>query len=549
MADEQTSYPLRPPVPLRPRPEPAGVPAEQVMPAVPISSSDDVARPAVGATAEAGAGRLVGGRYRLLERLGTGGMGTVWRARDEVVERDVAVKEPRVPETFTPAERRTVCLRMEREARAAARIDHPSVVAIYDVVSEDGRPWIVMELVRGRSLAEALEEGTLAPQEAARIGLAVLGALTAAHEAGVLHRDVKPGNVMLGRHDRVILTDFGIAQVEGEQKLTETGGFIGSPEYIAPERVLGRRPGPESDLWSLGVMLYQAVEGVSPFRRQTTPSTLQAILLAELPPPQQAGELTALLSGLLRKEPESRLTAPGARPMLQALTVAIPAPATPCLSTLAAPAPTAAPESWAAAPMGRWLRSRRGIAAGAVAAVTVLVLTAVMVMSGDGVPEGWKRYDEYRMNLGVAAPADWTIQTHDDLDNQSGAYRGTSYSSPKGDVWIWVARQEKATETPRGTADRWKAEHERETPPQGGAPRTAKVESATHQGRDAAILTETYSGNGEGAPRRLLLTLIVVTSRQERLTLAVDVPDGKTATQTAKGLFDKARATFEIRNL
>ncbi|MFF5636940.1 serine/threonine-protein kinase [Streptomyces sp. NPDC012825] len=216
-------------------------------------------------------------------------MGTVWRARDEVVDRDVAVKEPRVPEHFSAAERRTAHERMRREARAAARIDHPSVVTLHDVVVEDGRPWIVRELLRGRSLAEILDEGTLDPREAARIGRAVLDALHAAHEAGVLHRDVKPGNVMVRRHGRVVLTDSGVAQVEGGQKLTETGSFIGSPEYLAPERVLGRRPGPESDLWSLGVTPYQAVEGVSPFRRQTTPSTLQAILLAELPRPGARG--------------------------------------------------------------------------------------------------------------------------------------------------------------------------------------------------------------------------------------------------------------------
>ncbi|MFJ6793792.1 serine/threonine-protein kinase [Streptomyces sp. NPDC091268] len=497
-----------------------------------------------GAGPESGAGRLVGGRYRLLERLGAGGMGTVWRAHDEVVDRDVAIKEPRVPENFTPAERRTAHLRMEREARAAARIDHPSVVAIHDVVSEDGRPWIVMELLRGRSLAEALEEGTLAPQEAARIGLAVLGALTAAHEAGVLHRDVKPGNVMLGRHDRVVLTDFGIAQVEGEQKLTETGGFIGSPEYIAPERVLGRRPGPESDLWSLGVMLYQAVEGVSPFRRQTTPSTLQAILLAELPPPQQAGELAALLGGLLRKEPEGRLTAQGARPMLHALTAVAPKATAPYAPTRAA---GASPAQRAPAPVRRWLRSRTGMAAGATSAIAVLAVTLALVMSDDGVPDGWKRYDEYRMHLSVAAPADWTIKTHDDLDKEGGAYRGTSYTSPKEPVWIGVDRKEKVTETARAIADRWKSEHEKETPPPGGSPRVTKVESTTRQGRDAAVLTETYSQNSKEAPRRLLKTLIVVTSHQERLTLTVDVPDGKDASGKAEDLFDKALTTYQIR--
>ncbi|MER7195705.1 serine/threonine-protein kinase [Streptomyces flaveolus] len=495
-----------------------------------------------GADRQAGAGRLVGGRYRLLERLGAGGMGTVWRARDEVVERDVAIKEPQVPENLGAAERRTAFLRIEREARAAARIDHPSVVTIHDVVGEAGRPWIVMELLRGKSLAELLDEGTLAPAEAARIGLAVLGALAAAHEAGVLHRDVKPGNVMVGRHDRVVLTDFGIAQVEGEQKLTETGAFIGSPEYIAPERVLGRRPGPESDLWSLGVMLYLAVEGVSPFRRQTTPSTLQAVLLAELPPPQNAGELSGLITGLLRKEPESRLTAQAVQPLLHTLT--LPAPPPPPRHP---PAPASGLAATAKHPV--WRRNPRiSVAVAAVAALAVTAATVVLT-DQDDVPDGWKRYDEYRMNLSVAAPADWTITTEDSLGGEDGPYRGTRYTSPKGDMSLLVDRKEKVTETPRAVAERWKSEHEATVPPDGGSPSVATIESTTHQGRDAAVITESYSENSDGTPRRLSKVLIVTTSGQERLTLGVNLPDSKTARKTADDLLAKARATFRIRNL
>ncbi|WP_229869629.1 serine/threonine-protein kinase [Streptomyces flaveolus] len=536
--EEPTSYGLQPPA------------------AAPAAGDEDAAgggheatavrpphvRTGTGADRQAGAGRLVGGRYRLLERLGAGGMGTVWRARDEVVERDVAIKEPQVPENLGAAERRTAFLRIEREARAAARIDHPSVVTIHDVVSEAGRPWIVMELLRGKSLAELLDEGTLAPAEAARIGLAVLGALAAAHEAGVLHRDVKPGNVMVGRHDRVVLTDFGIAQVEGEQKLTETGAFIGSPEYIAPERVLGRRPGPESDLWSLGVMLYLAVEGVSPFRRQTTASTLQAVLLAELPPPQNAGELTGLITGLLRKEPEGRLTAQAAQPLLHTLTLPVPPPPP-------RHPPVAAPGRAAAAQRPVWRRHpRMSVAVAAVAALAVTAATVVLT-DQDDVPAGWKRYDEYRMNLSVAAPADWTITTEDSLGTEDGPYRGTRYTSPKGDMSLLVDRKEKVTETPRAVAERWKSEHEAAVPPNGGSPSVATIESTTHQGRDAAVITESYSENSDGTPRRLSKVLIVTTSGQERLTLGFNLPDGKTARKTADDLLTKARATFRIRNL
>lgn len=217
---------------------------------------------------EPGSERLIAGRYRLLSPLGEGGMGTVWRARDEVLHREVAVKEVRAPHGLATSEVERLYARLEREAWAAARVANRNVVTVYDVATQDGRPWIVMELVRGISLAELLDaEGPLTPQRAAHIGAEVLSALRAAHEAGVLHRDVKPANVLLSNDGRVVLTDFGIAQVEGSSALTMTGEVIGSPEFLAPERALGRTPGPESDLWSLGVLLYAAVEGNSPSGR------------------------------------------------------------------------------------------------------------------------------------------------------------------------------------------------------------------------------------------------------------------------------------------
>lgn len=217
---------------------------------------------------EPGSERLIAGRYRLLSPLGEGGMGTVWRARDELLSREVAVKEVRAPSGLPGADIERMYARLEREAWAAARISNRNVVTVYDVATQDHRPWIVMELVRGISLAELLEaEGPLTPQRAAHIGAEVLAALRAAHEAGVLHRDVKPANVLLSNDGRVVLTDFGIAMVEGSSALTMTGEVIGSPEFLAPERALGRTPGPESDLWSLGVLLYAAVEGNSPFGR------------------------------------------------------------------------------------------------------------------------------------------------------------------------------------------------------------------------------------------------------------------------------------------
>ncbi|MFE6837653.1 serine/threonine-protein kinase [Streptomyces sp. NPDC057705] len=262
--------------------------------------------------------RVVSGRYRLLEPIGRGGMGIVWRARDEVLARDVAVKEVRAPAGLDPAELQRMYRRLEREAWAAARVSHRGVVTVYDVASEDGRPWIVMELVRGLSLADALEaEGPMTPQRAAHIGEQVLAALRSAHDAGVLHRDVKPGNVLIANDGRVVLSDFGIASLEGSSAITMTGEVVGSPEFLAPERALGRDPGPGSDLWSLGVMLYAAVEGVTPFRRATPLDTLRAVVDAELPPARRAGPLEPVLEGLLRKDPAERLPAAEAARMLR----------------------------------------------------------------------------------------------------------------------------------------------------------------------------------------------------------------------------------------
>lgn len=259
---------------------------------------------------EPGTERVIAGRYRLLSPLGEGGMGTVWRARDEVLQREVAVKEVRAPAGLASGDVERMYARLEREAWAAARVANRNVVTVYDVATEDGRPWIVMELVRGMSLADLLEaEGPLTPQRTAHIGAEVLSALRAAHDAGVLHRDVKPANVLMSNDGRVVLTDFGIAMVEGSSALTMTGEVIGSPEFLAPERALGRTPGPESDLWALGVLLYAAVEGHSPFRQNTPLSTLRAIVDEELPTPQLAGPLTPVIEGLLRKDPAERLSA------------------------------------------------------------------------------------------------------------------------------------------------------------------------------------------------------------------------------------------------
>ncbi|MET9432860.1 serine/threonine-protein kinase [Streptomyces sp. NPDC006551] len=260
---------------------------------------------------------MLAGRYRLGETIGRGGMGKVWRAHDEVLHRIVAVKELTAGRFVAEADRLVLHARTQKEARAAARITHPGVVTVHDVLEHDDRPWIVMQYVDGPSLADAAKEaGTIEPREAARIGLHVLGALRAAHAAGVLHRDVKPGNVLLARDGRVLLTDFGIAAIEGDSTITRTGELVGSIDYLAPERVRGGDPGPASDLWSLGATLYTAVEGSSPFRRSSPISTMQAVVTEEPSHPGKAGPLAPVIVALLRKDPAHRPLADEAERML-----------------------------------------------------------------------------------------------------------------------------------------------------------------------------------------------------------------------------------------
>ncbi|MHB9859658.1 serine/threonine-protein kinase [Streptomyces sp. YIM S03343] len=262
-------------------------------------------------------GLLLAGRYRLAESIGSGGMGRVWRAHDEVLHRTVAIKELTAALYVSESDRDLLLARTRAEARAAARINHSAVVTVHDVLEHDGRPWIVMELVEGHSLADAVKErGRIEPREAARIGLWVLRALRAAHKAGVLHRDVKPGNVLLGDDGRVLITDFGIAQIEGDTTITRTGEVVGSVDYLAPERVRGHDPGPASDLWALGATLYTAVDGRSPFRRTSPLSTMQAVVEEEIGEPQHADALGPVISALLRKDPAARPDAEETEQML-----------------------------------------------------------------------------------------------------------------------------------------------------------------------------------------------------------------------------------------
>ncbi|AXG78534.1 serine/threonine-protein kinase [Streptomyces paludis] len=266
-------------------------------------------------------GRLIAGRYRIAGLIGRGGMGTVWRAEDLVLDREVALKRLHAtPDRLSADEIATLHERSRREARSAARIAHPHVVVVHDVVEDDGVPCLVMEYVRSVTLGSLLADGAAVPvREAVRIGLAMTGALRAAHTAGVVHRDVKPANVLLGDDGRIVLTDFGIALPSGASTLTATGEMIGSVRYMAPERVRGRTAGPASDLWSLGATLYRAVEGRLPFDRVTAMEMAYAIAVDPPGPTKLAGPLGPLIEALLAKEPEERPSAEEAERTLRTL--------------------------------------------------------------------------------------------------------------------------------------------------------------------------------------------------------------------------------------
>ncbi|MER5326947.1 serine/threonine-protein kinase [Streptosporangium roseum] len=343
---------------------------------------------------------LIGARYRLLEHIGRGGMGTVWRARDEVLGRDVAVKEVIPSPDLTGPERDVFTVRTLREARAAGRIGHPGVATVYDVIEEQGRPWIVMQLVDSRTLGAVVrEDGPLPPARVAQIGLEVLGALLAAHRAGVLHRDVKPDNVLLSKDGRAVLTDFGIAVLEGDSSVTRTGALIGTPAFIAPERASGGPAEFASDLWSLGVTLYMAVEGRSPFERAHPLATLSAVMHEEPAPLRFAGSLGPVVFGLLRKDPAQRMSADDVQIHLRAIVNGTePQPTAPI--ALPVPPPRAPVQAGAAVPStdadpgvaGRGGRRRPAVAALAAAVVAVALTSGgaawVALNSSAGSPEG-----------------------------------------------------------------------------------------------------------------------------------------------------------------
>src|SRR3989440_11630258 len=250
-------------------------------------------------------GRVIAGRYRLQALLGRGAMGVVWRARDQLLDRDVAVKDVQIADALTDQERAHAYQRTLREAKTAARLNHPAVVTVYDVAEDEGRPWIVMQLVHAQSLDQVLAtSGPLSPRRAAEVGRQLLSALDVAHAAGVMHRDVKPSNVLLGHDDRAVLTDFGIATFQGDPRITQTGMVMGSPGFTAPERIRGEDASPASDLWSLGATVYAAVEGHGPFeQRGGAITTMSAIINEDAPQASTAGRPRPAAPPALRPRP------------------------------------------------------------------------------------------------------------------------------------------------------------------------------------------------------------------------------------------------------
>jgi serine/threonine protein kinase len=342
----------------------------------------------------AGSGRLVAGRYRLTRQLGAGGMGRVWLADDEVLCRSVAIKEVALPHGFAADERAVLREWTLREAQAAARVCHPNVIRVFDVLQGEDRPWIVMEYVSSRSLLDLIvEAGPLPVGRVAGVGLAVLSALDAARRAGVLHHDVKPSNVLIADDGRVVLTDFGSAVTDGGAgALTATGRVLGSPNYIAPERLAQGVSTARADLWSLGATLYHAVEGRAPYARESTAATLWA--LAHLPPDpaRRAGPITPVLDGLLQRDPAARMAPAEIAWRLRRLThvqaVDDPHPADRPPSVVGrAAVPAAQPQR--PVPTGPSLRPRRRVRRRVSVLAAVLAVMAVLtvpVVAGDGLP-------------------------------------------------------------------------------------------------------------------------------------------------------------------
>jgi tRNA A-37 threonylcarbamoyl transferase component Bud32 len=421
--------------------------------------------------------KTIAGRYELREEIGRGAMGVVWRAYDSRLRRDVALKEIDLPATVGSGERAGLEARVLREARAAARLNNPSAVMVFDVVEEDGRPWIVMELITSQTLDERVASGgPLDSASAARMGIGLVDALEAAHGAGIVHRDVKPANVMVDESGAAKLADFGIASLKDDPKITATGLVLGSPSYMAPEQAHSQSSGPAADMWSLGATLYFAVEGNPPFDKGAAIPTLTAVVEEEAPVPQRAGPLAPLIRALLAKDPSSRPDYATIRRTLEGI-------AAPPLRIERAPAtvPAARLEPAPAAPSrrGQWL----GVAAGIVVLASIVLLIVSQLASpdsdteprrapqavepgGDGsaaparqeVPVGWSTYEDATAGWSIAQPDGWEVipastdsTSVDFRDPVTHAYLRVDWTTTPGDSAVEAWRAQAASFAQRHT--------------------------------------------------------------------------------------------------
>lgn len=507
---------------------------------------------------------MIAGRYRITGRLGRGGMGTVWRAEDELLRRAVAVKELHLPDVgLTERESSSQTERALREARSVARIRHPHVVVVYDVQEHDGRPWIVMELVDGRSLADVLaEDGPLEPREAARIGAAVAGALSAAHDREVQHRDIKPANVLIeSATGRVVLTDFGIARVAGSATLSETGSFVGSPEYTAPERMSGSAAGPASDLWSLGALLCAAVDGESPFHRESIGEIVHAVAIDDIRPPEAAAPLLPVVHGLLERDPERRMAAAEVETLLMAYAETGDPPPPREVDTVPTDMPLPPEEP------NRRGGARRTLAA--VAAVTLLAvgagaLAAVLVVRHDegdktaagtppttavttparttppttpattsAVPDGFTRYRDAN-GFSVELPTGYTREY---------AAPRTYYWAPDRTIRFGVRHQ---SPDPRGPYAVMRDQDLAGAKPKSAYPgyRDGVITQTTQHGQPAALWEFTYDGFADGSGPRRTFDLCW-TEHGRMYDMWLSAPVGQV--EEARRDFDIARASFQGR--
>ena len=467
--------------------------------------------------------RVVCERYRLIDELGRGGMGTVWRAEDERLQRRVAVKEVRLPEAIPTDERDAARARALREARAAARLSHPSAVTIFDVQQEEGRAYLVMELVEAPSLAEVLRQsGPLDHAAAARIGLDVLSALEAAHAAGIVHRDVKPANVMVPAEGPAKLADFGIASLKDDPKITQTGLILGSPSYMAPEQADGRGGGPRSDLWALGATLYYAVEGEPPFDEGQAIPTLAAVMHDDPRPLRSSGPLVPVISALLAKDPTARPSHDEARRMLEAASRG---------QSTSAPSPAPAPAPVRSQPVDARaaLPVRRGSRAAPVVALVALLVVAGAALAwfatrddareipaatrgeedggtkedssgpgsdssgpgsegeDTGVPEGWTLHEEPTTGHAIAYPATWEVD-----EDSLGDGTSTDFSDPASGAYLRLDWTDNPGPSALGA---WEEQEASFASDHAGYEQLA-LEPTTYRGYDAALWEFTWEEDG-----------------------------------------------------